>query len=128
MRLLDLLVLTATLTLSSTALADDAPAPAPTPTPAPAPAAKSFDLLMLDALMHNARGKTDEAVAALTSAAALRPDDARPYERMCTVLYGAGRTDAALVACKAWGERVETEGEAQRIAGLVKSLERRVGR
>lgn len=113
------------LVLAAPALADGPPATTPAAV-APAATQPSYDQLMADALNLQVRGQKMEAVAKLVDAAKVKPDAATPHEKMCTLLYEAGRLDDALASCKGWMQREPNRMRHGQIQGLVTVLEKRL--
>ncbi len=113
------------LILAAPALADGPPTATPAAV-APAATQPSYDQLMADALKLKVMGQKLEAVAKLADAAKLKPDAASPHEKMCTLLYEAGKLDAALASCKGWMQREKNRMRHGQIKGLVMVLEKRL--
>ncbi|MCA9538642.1 MAG: tetratricopeptide repeat protein [Myxococcales bacterium] len=108
----------------SLAHAEDSPVPAPE---AAAPVA-DFQTVLNDAITLSLQGRAEEAIARFREASAIEPDDQRPHERLCTLLYTRKETEAAIEACKAWREREPAAAKRRQVAGLIASLEKRLAK
>lgn len=106
------------------ALAD---APATTTTTASVqPAQPTYEQLMSQALALEVRGQKVEAAAQLNAAAKLKPEAPQPHEKLCTLLYGAGKLTDALASCKGWMAREKNRMRHGQIKGMVSMLEKRL--
>jgi thioredoxin-like negative regulator of GroEL len=102
------------------ALADAPPA---TTTASVQPAQPTYEQLMSQALALEVQGQKDQAIAQLMSAAKADPKAAKPHEKLCTLLYGAGQLDRALASCKGWMARETNRMRQGQIKAMVGILE-----